>query len=274
MVTPEAKWPPSWRRAHYYDRLEVYDLAEDHELGHAYAYRERMKRTVDMVRRSAPPGARILDVAAAQGNFTLTLAELGYEVTWNDLRRELAEYVQLKHEHGEVNYLPGEIFTLDASEPFDVVLATEIVEHVAHPDEFIRHLARFVRPDGYLVMTTPNGAYLRNRLPSFSRCADPTEFERMQFKPDADGHIFLFDTGELSALAGNAGLQVAEVCVFANPLTTGWVGTRHALKGLPRAWVTSLERASGRLPLAVKQRLMTHVGARFRRAGPGPNPAS
>ncbi len=86
-----------------------------------------------MVRRSAPPGARILDVAAAQGNFTLTLAEPGYEVTWNDLRHELAEYVRLKHEHGVVHYLPGEIFGLDASEPFDVVLATEIVEHVAHP---------------------------------------------------------------------------------------------------------------------------------------------
>ncbi len=88
--------------------------------------------------------------------------------------------------------------------------STEIVEHVAHPDDFIQHLACFVKPDGYLVVTTPNGAYLRSRLPSFSQCADPVQFERMQFKPDADGHIFLFDTAELSALAGNAGLQVAE----------------------------------------------------------------
>ena len=44
-----------------------------------------------------------------QGNFTLRLAELGYRVTWNDIRQDLAGYVQLKWKTGDVTYRPGNI---------------------------------------------------------------------------------------------------------------------------------------------------------------------
>lgn len=44
-------------------------------------------------------------------------------------------------------------------EPFDVVLCSEVIEHVPHrqkPD-FVRQLARLLTPEGYLVLTTPRG---------------------------------------------------------------------------------------------------------------------
>jgi hypothetical protein len=63
--------------------------------GYALAYRNRCQE-------SHTPGATILDLAAAQENFTLALAERGYRVTWNGLRTDLAGYVQKKHERGEV----------------------------------------------------------------------------------------------------------------------------------------------------------------------------
>ena len=90
------------------------------------------------------PGATILDIAAAHGNFTLALAELGYRVTWNDLRAELAEYVQRKHERGAVEYMPGNCFELAPRNSFDCVLFTEVIEHVAHPDEFMIKVARLI----------------------------------------------------------------------------------------------------------------------------------
>jgi GT2 family glycosyltransferase/SAM-dependent methyltransferase/tetratricopeptide (TPR) repeat protein len=44
-------------------------------------------------------------------------------------------------------------------EPFDVVLCSEVIEHVPHQQkpDFVRHLARLLTPDGYLVLTTPRG---------------------------------------------------------------------------------------------------------------------
>src|SRR3954463_6739115 len=122
-VAVEAHWPESWRLSHHYDAMEAYG---DDRLSRGYtaAYRVRQCHTIELVRRAAAPGARVLDVAAAQGNFTLTLAELGYAVTWNDLRAELADYVRLKWERGTVHYAPGNAFGLSFRDEFDVVLAT------------------------------------------------------------------------------------------------------------------------------------------------------
>src|SRR5438128_2669741 len=144
-------WPESWVTSRNYDRLEL-EGARDC-LGYSYAYDTRRARTFELIRRVAPEGARILDIAAAQGNFTLPLAEEGYAVTWNDLREELAGYVKLKQRDGLISYAPGDAFTLGFGAEFDVVLATEIIEHVAHPDRFLQRMAALLKPGGHLVIT-------------------------------------------------------------------------------------------------------------------------
>jgi 2-polyprenyl-6-hydroxyphenyl methylase/3-demethylubiquinone-9 3-methyltransferase len=94
MKTPEpsAVWPDSWKLSFKYDRLELY--GDDPRSAYALSYRQRWRHTLELVREAAPPGARVLDVAAGQGNATLALAELGYRVTGNDYRAELVPYVQ------------------------------------------------------------------------------------------------------------------------------------------------------------------------------------
>jgi len=212
-----------------------------------------------------PKGARLLDIAAAQGNFSLSLAEMGYRVTWNDLRADLAEYVKLKHERGAIEFAPGNVFELKFSAPFDGVLINEIIEHVAHPDEFLRKVAQLVKPGGVVLMTTPNGAYFRNYLPKFSDCADPAVYESNQFKPNADGHIFLLHPEEISLLAGQAGLVLEEMALLANPLTCGHVRTAPLLDVLPAGLVVALEKMSQHLPFALRRKGSTLIVALFRR---------
>ncbi|MGE3310366.1 MAG: class I SAM-dependent methyltransferase [Limisphaerales bacterium] len=266
-VPLQESWPESWRYSHPYDRLEIW--GELHHRGYAYAYAERRRHTLDLVRRAAAPPARILDVAAAQGNFTLALAEAGYEVTWNDLRADLADYVRLKHERGVVHYAPGNAFDLGFGEAFDVVLITEVIEHVAHPDAFLQKAGALVKPGGHVVLSTPNGRYFRNPLPRFSDFPDPSVFESRQFKPDADGHIFLLHPDELPVLAAAAGLELVEVRLYNNPMTGGCLRTEPLLKVLPRSWVMAAERISRGLPAPIRERLCTGMAALFRRPGPG-----
>lgn len=267
-VTPQESWPESWKESYQYDLLEVY--GETGHRAYAYAYAQRRKHTLDLVQRAARPGARILDIAAAQGNYSLRLAELGYDVTWNDLRQELADYVRLKHEQGTIHYLAGNIFRLAATGGFDVVLAAEIIEHVAHPDDFLRTVAQLVKPGGYVVMTTPNGGYFRHRLPKFSDCADPAQYENIQFKPNADGHIFLLHRDELGALAHQAGLSVVDVRFFANLLTSGHLKSEALLRWLPPAWVETGERVTRSLPLAWQRKLHTGMAVLFQRSVESP----
>lgn len=49
-------------------------------------------------------------------------------------------------------------------EPADVVIAGEVVEHLDAPGPFFRSLRQLARPDGLLVVTTPNAFRLLNFL--------------------------------------------------------------------------------------------------------------
>jgi 2-polyprenyl-6-hydroxyphenyl methylase/3-demethylubiquinone-9 3-methyltransferase len=262
-VHAEATWPESWKLSYAYDLEEVY--GEITHRGYAAAYRERRRHTLNLIAEVLPPGSRILDIAAAQGNFSIALAEMGYRVTWNDLRAELADYVRLKHERGNLAFAPGNAFELAFEQPFDSVLATEIIEHVAHPDRFLVNVAALVRPGGHIVLTTPNGAYFRNRLPRFSDCPDPEVFEAGQFRPNADGHIFLLHPHELRDLSARAGLEVETLRLFTNPLTIGHLKTEHLLWFLPATLVQVVEEGMGRLPCRLAGRLMFQLAARLRR---------
>lgn len=261
-IHPDETWSALWRECYQYDLAEVY--AEPDNLGYANAYANRRTHTLRLIERVLQLPARIIDVAAAQGNFTLALAEKGYRVTWNDLRGELADYVRLKYEFGDVSYAPGNVFELANGEPFDAAVITEIIEHVAHPDEFLRKIAQLVRRGGYIVMTTPNGAYFKNKLPKFTDCADPSVFETAQFKPNADGHIFLLHPGEIESLAHAAGLEMLELVHFTNPLTTGHMKSEVLLRGLPDSAVTAMERLSAKLPSSLRRRLFVQTAALFR----------
>jgi 2-polyprenyl-3-methyl-5-hydroxy-6-metoxy-1,4-benzoquinol methylase len=262
-VTPEPSWPPSWRSSYQYDLLEIYGAS--HHRGYSYAYANRRKETLRLVQQGVPAGSDVLDVGAAQGNFSLALAELGYRVTWNDLRAELVDYVKLKHDFGSITFAPGNAFELEFSRPFDAVLATEILEHVAYPEEFLRQLRGLVRQGGCITVTTPNGAYFRNRLPRLADVQDRHELESRQFQPDADGHLFLLYAEELVAMAQAAGLEIEQLVLFTNPLTTGHMKLERLLRVLPRATVNAVEVLTRNTPSFIARRISTGLGARLRR---------
>jgi 2-polyprenyl-6-hydroxyphenyl methylase/3-demethylubiquinone-9 3-methyltransferase len=264
IVAPTADWPESWRHVYGFDRVEVY--GDRSNPGHTRAYRTRARHALEMAQSVLQPGARILDIAAAQGNYTLWLAERGFDVTWNDLRSDLEGYVRLKWERGLVRYAPGNAFDIRFEHRFDMVVITEIIEHVAHPDDFLRTAASLVVPGGHVLMTTPNGGYLLSDRPRFSETADPSRFEAIQFQPDASGHIFLLHEDEIGPLARDAGLDVREVRLFTNPLTNGHLKTAMLHRVVPGAVIDAAEWTSRHLPRPVARRLHTAMAVLFRKA--------
>jgi 2-polyprenyl-6-hydroxyphenyl methylase/3-demethylubiquinone-9 3-methyltransferase len=88
---------------------------------------------------------------------------------------------------------------------------------------------------------------------------DTSGYEAVQFRPDADGHIFLLYHDELSGMAERAGLEVVEMRHFSTPLTAGWLG-RERLPG----WFPRGERILDRFPPALRSRLAIHSAALLR----------
>jgi 2-polyprenyl-3-methyl-5-hydroxy-6-metoxy-1,4-benzoquinol methylase len=207
---------------------------------------------------------RILEIAAGDASLSACLAEAGVAAWANDLREDtLAAAVAMFKTRDQINVLAGNCFDLDPAQigRFDLITACEVIEHVAHPADLLRHLKRFLEPGGHVLLTTPNGLYFRNRLPTYADIEDPHALEVRQFKPDADGHLFLLTPAELNGLAAQVGLRVEEAVLSATPFITGHLKL-SCLRGPAMARLCYWsERICQELPWRLKERLCFSLSA-------------
>jgi 2-polyprenyl-3-methyl-5-hydroxy-6-metoxy-1,4-benzoquinol methylase len=195
----------------------------------------------------------VLEIAAGDAALCASLALQGCKVTANDLRKENLQRAIAEFHNGEsIRFSPGNLFDLDPATTglYDLVIACEIVEHVAHTVDFLKQLKRFVAPGGRILLTTPNGSYFRNKLPTHSMIEDFEALARDEFKPDADGHLFLITPAEMMDLASQAGLLVERLSLWGTPLLTGHMGIARLAS---RSWCRPshyAERLTQKLPLA------------------------
>ncbi len=194
---------------------------------------------------------RFLEIAAGDGALSACVELTGCEVFANDLREvQLKEALSAYTNGQRIRVVGGSLFDLDTAQlgKFDVIAACEIIEHVAHPDRMLGHLRKLLTPNGHLLLTTPNGAYIHSRLPTYAEIKDFSELEQLQFKPDADGHLFAFTPEELTMVAARAGFQIEHLQVWGTPLLTGHYGLRF-LSSAPLCRTAHLiERLAQHLP--------------------------
>lgn len=211
---------------------------------------------------------RVLEVAAGGGGLSAALAARGCEVVVNDLRGEVIRGAVAEFETaGKIRIIPGDMFQLSPAEAgvFDLVVACEVIEHVAYPGKLLSHLAQFLAPGGRILLTTPNGSYIRNKLPTYSQIPDPSSLEALQFKPDADGHLFLLTPAELAGLAEAAGLRVEQLVSWGCPVLSGGMGLRLAACPQMIGVAYRVEQWLQRLPRRVREKSCAALSVVLRR---------
>ena len=174
-------------------------------------------------RRSLRPfeGLRLLDIGCGGGLVAEPMARLGAGVTGADAAEGNIAVARIHAAQSglDIDYRATTAEALLAGgERFDVVLALEIVEHVADPADFIATCARLLRPGGLLVAST------LNRTPqSFAAAILGAEWV-MRWLPRGthDWRRFI-RPDELAAMLQAAGLGVVDSAgmVF-SPLAWGW----------------------------------------------------
>jgi SAM-dependent methyltransferase len=109
-----------------------------------------------------PAGTRMLDAPCGGGALAAALRADGFEVWGTDLDTEAAGLLDGRFRTADLNErLPWS----DGS--FDLVASVEGVEHLENPFSFLREIRRVLRPNGLLLLTTPNIVSLRSRTRFF-----------------------------------------------------------------------------------------------------------
>lgn len=93
-----------------------------------------------------------------------------------------------------------DIYTLKINNKFDVIITTENIEHVSKPVEYINKIKNFIKPNGFLFLTTPHN--------------DETATKLMGLSGDhfcAPNHQNYFNLNNLKNLLESQGLIVTKV---------------------------------------------------------------
>jgi 2-polyprenyl-3-methyl-5-hydroxy-6-metoxy-1,4-benzoquinol methylase len=108
-------------------------------------------------------GKRVLDVGCSSGYLARPLVAAGCTVVGLEVDPEAAEAAREVCEE----VLVGDVETMDLpfeQGAFDVVLCGDLIEHLRDPGAFLARIQPLLRPDGRLVLTTPNVANWSMRL--------------------------------------------------------------------------------------------------------------
>lgn len=146
------------------------------------------------------PGERALDLGSGAGEFTTLLAEAGAQVVGADVAEAALARARAAH--------PGVTFTLVPLEgplpfedsSFEVVWASEVIEHVADTARWLSEVRRVLVPRGRLLLTTPAHGRVAMALRGVERYSEPV-----------GDHLHLYTRRSLRDLLDDFGFSEIEV---------------------------------------------------------------
>jgi len=198
------------------------DEIKQAEIEDLWGYAKRLRFVRDAISLAFPERAgaslRVLDVGCGNGSqLALPLAiGTGVQLVGIDTDSRSIEHARrLVGDRANIRFCGGRVEDLIEAEPFDVVILSEVLEHLQRPVEMLTAGARLMSSNGILIVTVPNG-YGEFEIDSWifrtlrlQRVVDALTQQREV--PSAtdnheSGHIQFFTRGRLRKLFDAAGL--------------------------------------------------------------------
>ena len=130
-------------------------------------HKKRFLRMAKTITKQCKPGQKVLDMGSHYLHSSLLLSFLGYQVHSMDVQAFWnIEMVQERaSEFGLFPVVENNLETLEScsgkTEDYDVILFTEILEHITfNPVNFWKNIYRILRNQGIIYITTPNSLTL------------------------------------------------------------------------------------------------------------------
>lgn len=152
------------------------------------------------------PKPRVLDLGCGNGSLSNAIAQYGYEVV--GVEESEIGFESACQSFPDCQFMQASIYDLPYSQlqaSFDIVISSEVIEHLFYPRELLRAAKKCLKPNGLLILTTPYHGYLKNLLLAVTNKMDG------HFTSLWDGaHIKFFSVKTLTSLLEAEGYQVIE----------------------------------------------------------------
>lgn len=119
---------------------------------------KRLNFISSQIETHIPTSGKILDVGCGNGNISLHLGNLNYQVKGIDVSEESIQYAQNRNTFSNVNFqcISAEELTV-REERFDAVVCSEVLEHLEKPEVLLQTLGKLLNKNGIILITVPNG---------------------------------------------------------------------------------------------------------------------
>jgi SAM-dependent methyltransferase len=152
------------------------------------------------------PGLRVLDLGCGDGAFAAAAAGAGAVVVGVEVAQAAVDRAVRSHPA-----LDFRLVDLDGPLPFEdgefeLVWASEVIEHVADTARWLSEVRRVVAVGGLFLVTTPSHGRLRVALGGIERFSEPL-----------GDHLHLYTRRSLAGVLGEFGFGSVEVRAVAGP---------------------------------------------------------
>jgi 2-polyprenyl-3-methyl-5-hydroxy-6-metoxy-1,4-benzoquinol methylase len=118
--------------------------------------KDKHGRYNDILKLIGSGNGKFLDYGCGWGHYSYTASERGYDVTGIDYAENEINICKLVYSENERLHFEKKSITDIDSNAYDIVLSSQVIEHVHNCGTYLNEINRVLKPGGRLIISTPN----------------------------------------------------------------------------------------------------------------------
>lgn len=103
-----------------------------------------------------PEKIKILDAGCGDGVLTYLIRKKGFKSFGLDISEEGIHFAKKIINDEKINFSVGSLYNMPYEDnTFDVIFSSEVIEHLKHPELFLKEAKRILKNRGQLILSTP-----------------------------------------------------------------------------------------------------------------------
>ncbi|KMP10866.1 hypothetical protein UR09_05030 [Candidatus Nitromaritima sp. SCGC AAA799-A02] len=114
------------------------------------------KRKLRLIEKHKPPGNKILEIGCGRGKF-LNWLPAHFEKYGMEINKNACQFIKGNYPDITVFNSPvQDSANYESEAPFDIIVMWQVLEHIEHPDRFLKNVSHLLAGNGVLILEIPN----------------------------------------------------------------------------------------------------------------------